>query len=157
MFLLLAEKPKGGDPSHIQSPNLDTIVDANKCMLTGAWYSCLLRGSASTRQIQKWLLTAIHWTEHRVPNGGARERTQGAEEVCSPIGWTTISTKQYLQSSRGLNHQQRSTQGGNQGFSCIICSRGWPCGTTMSGEALWECQDREAGMGGLASREEEVR
>jgi hypothetical protein len=25
-----------GDPSHIQSPNTDTIVDAKKCMLTGA-------------------------------------------------------------------------------------------------------------------------
>ena len=24
------------DPSHIQSPNPDTIVDANKCLLTGA-------------------------------------------------------------------------------------------------------------------------
>jgi hypothetical protein len=36
-------------------------------LLTGAWYSCLLKGSASSRQIQKWVLTAIHWTEHRVP------------------------------------------------------------------------------------------
>jgi hypothetical protein len=25
-----------GDPSHIQPPNPDTIVDANKCLLTGA-------------------------------------------------------------------------------------------------------------------------
>ena len=25
-----------GDPSHIQSPNPDTVVDAEKCMLTGA-------------------------------------------------------------------------------------------------------------------------
>ena len=25
-----------GDPSHIQSPNPDTIVDTNKCLLTGA-------------------------------------------------------------------------------------------------------------------------
>jgi hypothetical protein len=25
-----------GDPFHIQSPNPDTIVDANKCLLTGA-------------------------------------------------------------------------------------------------------------------------
>jgi hypothetical protein len=24
------------DPSHIQTPNPDTIVDANKCLLTGA-------------------------------------------------------------------------------------------------------------------------
>jgi len=28
------------------SPNPDTIVDAKKCMLIGAYYSCLLRGSA---------------------------------------------------------------------------------------------------------------
>ena len=26
-----------GDPSHIQSPNPDTVVDANKCLLTGAF------------------------------------------------------------------------------------------------------------------------
>jgi hypothetical protein len=34
------------------------------------------------------MLTAIHWTDHRVPNEGARESTQGAEGVCSPIGRT---------------------------------------------------------------------
>jgi hypothetical protein len=28
--------------------------------------------------------------EHRVPKGGARERTQGTEGVCSPIGGTII-------------------------------------------------------------------
>jgi hypothetical protein len=26
------------DPSHIQSPNLDSIADDHKCLLTGAWY-----------------------------------------------------------------------------------------------------------------------
>jgi hypothetical protein len=36
------------------------------------------------------MLTDIHWTEHRVPNEGSRERTQGAEGVCSTIGGTTI-------------------------------------------------------------------
>jgi hypothetical protein len=30
------------------------------------------------------MLTAIHWTEHRVPNEGARESTQGAEGVAVP-------------------------------------------------------------------------
>jgi hypothetical protein len=29
------------------------------------------------------MLTAIHWTEHRVPNEGVRERTAEAEGVCS--------------------------------------------------------------------------
>ena len=52
------------------------------------------------------MLTAIHWIEHRVPNEGTRERTQGAEVVCSPIGGT-IWTTQYLQSSQGLNTNQR--------------------------------------------------
>jgi hypothetical protein len=53
-----------GDPSYIQPPNPDTVVDANKSLLKGDWKCCLLRGSASAWQIQKWMLTAIHWTEH---------------------------------------------------------------------------------------------
>jgi hypothetical protein len=36
------------------------------------------------------MLTAIHWTDHRVPNEGAREKTQGVEGVYSFIGKTTI-------------------------------------------------------------------
>jgi len=38
---------------YIQPPKLDNIDEAKKCMLTGAWYSCLLRGSARARQIQQ--------------------------------------------------------------------------------------------------------
>jgi hypothetical protein len=34
--------------------------------------------------------SVIHWMEHKVPNGGARESTQGAKGVCNPIGGTTI-------------------------------------------------------------------
>jgi hypothetical protein len=33
--------------------------------------------------------------EHRAPNGGARQSTQGAEGVCNPIGGTKIRTIQY--------------------------------------------------------------
>jgi hypothetical protein len=36
------------------------------------------------------MLTAIYWTEHRVLNERARERTQGVEGIYSPIGGTTI-------------------------------------------------------------------
>jgi hypothetical protein len=36
------------------------------------------------------MLTVIYRMEHRVPNGGARESTQGAEGVSNPIGGTTI-------------------------------------------------------------------
>jgi hypothetical protein len=54
-----------------------------RVLLTGPWYSCLLWGYASTRQMQKWMLTVIYWMEHRAPNGGATESTQGAEGVFS--------------------------------------------------------------------------
>jgi hypothetical protein len=84
-----------GDPSDKQPPNPDTISDANKILLRGAWYSCLLWGSASAWQVQKWMLTAINWTDHRVPNEGARESTQGAKGVCSLIWGTAIWTNQY--------------------------------------------------------------
>jgi hypothetical protein len=70
------------------------------------------------------------------------------------------------QSSQGLNHQPKSTYGGTHGSSCscyiCICSRGWPCWTSMGGEALGpmktqcpnvgEYQDREVGVGRLVSR-----
>jgi hypothetical protein len=49
-----------------------------------------MRGSASAWKIQKWRLTVIHLMEHRVPNEGDREKAQGAEQVCSPIGEITI-------------------------------------------------------------------
>ena len=42
-------------------------------------------------QIQKWML---YWMEHRSPNRGAGESTQGAEGVCNLIG-RTIWTSQY--------------------------------------------------------------
>ena len=142
-----------GDPFHIQSPY--TIVDAKKCFLIGARYSCFLRPSGSAWQIQKWMLTSIHWTEHRVPSRGSRESTQGAEGVWHPIGWTSVWTNQYLQSSEGLNHQPKSTHGETHDSSCI-CSRGWPCQTSMGGEVLGpvkalcpsvgECQGQEAGI-----------
>jgi hypothetical protein len=138
-----------GDPSHIQSPNPDTIADANK-----AWYSCLLRGSASAWQIQKWMLTAIHWTELRVPNEGAKERTQGAKVVCSPIRGTTIWTNQYLQSCQGLNHQPKSTHGRTHGSSCI-CSWGWPTWSSRGGEVLGPVKGSMPqcrGMSGSGSR-----
>ena len=72
------------DLSHIQSPNTDTFVDANKCFLSEACYNCLWRCCTSAWQIQKWILVTYHWTEHRVPNEGDRERTQGAGDGLQP-------------------------------------------------------------------------
>jgi len=40
------------------------------------------------------MLAANHRTENGVPNGGIRKRTQGAEEVCTHLGRTTISANQ---------------------------------------------------------------
>jgi hypothetical protein len=107
------------------------------------------------------MLIAIHWAEHRVPNEGARERTQGAEGVCSPIGGTTISTNQYLQISLGLNHQPKITHGGIHGSS-YICSRAWPSQSSVGGEtfgpvkvlcpSIGECQGQEVSVGRLVSR-----
>jgi hypothetical protein len=36
------------------------------------------------------MLTVSYWMDHRAPNGGARESTQGTKGVCNPIGGTTI-------------------------------------------------------------------
>jgi hypothetical protein len=69
-----SETVPAGDPSYNKPPKADTIVDAKKSLLTGAWYSCLQRGSARDWPIQKWMLAAIHWVKHVVPNEGARER-----------------------------------------------------------------------------------
>ena len=150
-----------GDPSYIQTPNPDTISDAKKCLLTGAWYSCLLRESSRAWQIQRWMLSANHWTEHGDSNGGIREKTERAEGVCNPIRRTTIWTNQYPQSSQGLNHQPKSIQEGTHGSSCE-CNRGCPYLASMEGEALgpvkvlclsiWECQGQESRVCGLVSR-----
>jgi hypothetical protein len=83
------------------------------------------------RKLQRWIFAANHWTERRVRNGGVRERTEGAEGICNPIGRRTISTNQNPYNSQGLNHQPRSTYG-----SSCICSRGWPCHVSMGGQVL---------------------
>ena len=32
------------------------------------------------------MLTVSYWMDHRAPNGGAKESTQGAGGMCNPIG-----------------------------------------------------------------------
>jgi hypothetical protein len=136
-------------------------VDANKCLLTGAWYSCVLRDSASAWEIRSGVSQPSIRQSRGPPNAGAREKYPRSWRVCSPIGGTTIWTSQYLRSSLGLNHQPNSIHGGTHCSSCI-CSRGWPSQSSMEGEALGpvkvicssigECQGQEAGVGGLVSR-----
>ena len=81
-------------PFSIVSLHPGAIVDANKSLLTRAWYSYLLRDSVSACQILRRMLSANHWTDHRDCRSGDRERTQGTEGFCSPIGGT-IWTNQY--------------------------------------------------------------
>jgi hypothetical protein len=107
-------------------------VDAKKCMLKGDWKGWFLRDSARAWQIQRQMLIANHWTEHRIHYGGIRERTEGAGEVSNPIA-RSISTNQ---SCQGLNHQPRSTHGVTHSSS-HICSRGCPCRASMREEVQW--------------------
>jgi len=65
-------------------PNRVTIADAKKCLLRGAWYGCLLRGSARALLIQMQMLADNHGTEHGDPSGDVRERTEEAERVGNP-------------------------------------------------------------------------
>ena len=65
------------------------------------------------------------------------------------------------QVGQSLNHQSKKTHGRTHGSS-YICSRGWPCCSSMRGEALGpvkvlcpsigECQGQKVGVGGLVSR-----
>jgi hypothetical protein len=128
------------DPSHLQTPNPDTIADDKKPLLTGTWYTYTLRGSASIWPIQVWILKTNHWTEHGDPYGRVRGRTEGAEGD-NPIGRTSILANCTTQSSHGLKLQPKSTHGGTHGFSYmrqrmalsgINERRGlWPCGGWM--------------------------
>jgi hypothetical protein len=86
------------------------------------------------------MFAATHRTEHADPNGGVRERIEGAERVCNPIGRTTILTNQIHQSPQGLNHQPKNTHGRIHGSSCIR-SRGWPYLASVRGEALGSVKD----------------
>jgi hypothetical protein len=81
--------------------------------------------------------------EHRAPNGGARESTQGAKGICKPIGGTTIWTNEYppelmslaaYVSEDGLvGHQWKERPIGRANFICLSTGK---------------CQDQEVGGGG---------
>jgi len=148
-------------PIYIKLQNPDNIADAKKYFLTGAWYSCLLRGSARAWQIQRWMLTANHWIENRVTIGGVRERIEGAEGVWIPIR-TTIPTNQ---SSQGLNTHPKTTHEQTHGSSCI-CSREWMALLCTRGRrspvkaqhafptsSVRECQGEEVGRSGWTAGE----
>jgi hypothetical protein len=89
------------------------------------------------------MLTVSYWMNHRTPNGGARERTQGAKRVCNPIGGTKIWTNQYtpellclaayVSEDDLVGHQWKERPIGLANFICL---------------STGECQGQEVGVGG---------
>ena len=82
---------------------------------------------------------------HRDTNGEVRVRTVEAEGVCNPIGRKTILNNHTAQSSKGLIHEPKSTQGVGVGFIapggyvaqiCLICHHG-----QESPMVLWRLSD----------------
>jgi hypothetical protein len=81
------------------------------------------------------MLAAKHWTGRGIPDGGVGEVTEGVERLSSPMEGATVSTSQTPQKSQGLDHQPKIIHGGTHA-SGRICGRGWPCWTSVGGEAL---------------------
>ena len=93
------------------------------------------------------MLTVSYWVDHRAPNGGARENTQGTKGVCNPIGGTTILTNQfppppapelvslatYVSEDGLVGHQWKERPIGLANFIC---------------PSTGECQGQEVGVGG---------
>ena len=121
------------------------------------------------------MLAANHWTEHGFLNGGVRERTEGPEGVCKPIGRTTISTNQISPELPGtkpptIEHTwrhpwpQRMALLGNNGRICpwssegsILQCRGMPgqggsSGWMGMGAPVWKQGERGWEMGFLEEK-----
>ena len=89
--------------------------------------------------------------DHRAPNGGARESTQGAKGICNPIGGTTICTNQYppelvslasYVSEDGLvGHQWKERPIGLANFICLSTgehrAKNWEWMGRGGGGSLW--------------------
>jgi len=101
------------------------------------------------------MLAANHWTEHRDPSGGVREKIKGAEGVYNPIGRTSISTSQTppeLPGTKPLTNEYTWRD------PCMTPAAGWDCLASIGGKALGpvkshfpqvgECQGIEVGVGG---------
>jgi len=76
------------------------------------------------------LTRANHLTENGVPNGGARERTEGAEGVCNSIGRATKSINQRL------NHQPKNMHMEGPMAPIAYVAEDGPCRASVGGEDL---------------------
>jgi len=77
---------------YIQPPKLDNIYEVKKCMLIGAWYSCLLICLAKAYQIPRRILAAKYWTENRVSTVWGTLPTFWS---CLPLHWVTLCRSLY--------------------------------------------------------------
>jgi hypothetical protein len=80
--------------------------------------------------------------DHRAPNGGARESTQGAKGICNPIGRTTyeltstpelLTLATYVSKDGLVGHQWKERPIGRANFIC---------------PSTGECQGQKVGVGG---------
>jgi hypothetical protein len=69
------------------------------------------------------ILTGNHGSEPGVPNGRARERSEGAEGDFNLLGKTVLANET-TQSSQGLNHQTKSIHGGIQALETYVAEDG---------------------------------
>jgi hypothetical protein len=92
---------------------------------------------------------SYHQTELRAPVRGAGRRTGGDKGNCNPIGRTMLAG-QTTPCSQDLDQQQRGVQGGIHG-STYICSKEWPCLTSMGREALGPVKVWYSRLGGCWS------
>jgi hypothetical protein len=60
------------------------------CSLISFSESRVDKGKENQYSVSKIFSSVSYWMDHRAPNGGARESTQGAKGICNPIGGTTL-------------------------------------------------------------------
>jgi hypothetical protein len=73
------------------------------------------------------MLTDSYWMDHRAPNGGARESTQGAKGICNPIGGTIyaltstpelLTLAAYVSKDGLVGHHWKERPIGHTNFIC---------------------------------------
>jgi hypothetical protein len=88
------------------------------------------------------MLIVIYWMDHRAHNGGARESTQGAKEICNSVGATTLRTNQYPELLTLAAYASKDDLVGHQWKERPIGHANFICHSTG------EHQGQKVGMGG---------
>jgi hypothetical protein len=118
-----------GDPSHMKSPNPDSIVDAKKCLLTVACYSCLYRGALPEPEKYRG--------ECSQPTIGMGSPIEKLEKKLKELKWFATHRKNHNINQPEFPGTKPSTKEYTwSNSSSHICSRGWPCLAPMGGETL---------------------